>query len=532
VTLGLRWCAFVAIAGCAVNAAPGLDAAGDAHISDVSTLDGRVLADTGGTHDAASHADAGTRMDARVAEAGPDAESGGLHGDGDLQEASPDARADATILDGAGNDGSTDGEARRDAERDAGTATDAAANGAPCAAADQCTSGFCYGTPAICQATSCSDGIKDGSETGVDCGGADCALCPTVLLVGAGASSSIGAELHPTPGQNGTWSQTTPLDAPSVSDLGIAFIGSGATSEAVSVMRYTLTGNASDQAVVYATWAPGTTTGTWSPFAGIAAGVTAREVPAITGSGSTAFATFQGTDFNLYFAAYTGGAWSPTAEAVGVGGVPTPAGIATVVGSNPSVAYFSNANQATSDTRVGTWQTPVTVDSQTADESFVATPSIVTTSGGTAELLMAFIRQSDGAILYATRTAGVWSLATPVGGAYAPAASSFGPVERVALAALPAGGAILGWRDSTTSGAFSSLYNGTAWSAPTPFSTPNVTLSAAPALAHGVAGATAEIAFVESDGIAYSARLVLGAWTGPVAVGGTTLSHVTLTSAP
>jgi hypothetical protein len=37
-----------------------------------------------------------------------------------------------------------------------------------------CPSGFCYGTPPACQTNSCSDGVLDGSETDVDCGGTAC----------------------------------------------------------------------------------------------------------------------------------------------------------------------------------------------------------------------------------------------------------------------------------------------------------------------------------------------------------------------
>jgi Bacterial Ig-like domain/Lamin Tail Domain len=49
---------------------------------------------------------------------------------------------------------------------------------AGCLIAADCQSGVCTGN--ICVATSCSDGIKNGSETGVDCGG-PCAACPAVV---------------------------------------------------------------------------------------------------------------------------------------------------------------------------------------------------------------------------------------------------------------------------------------------------------------------------------------------------------------
>jgi cohesin domain-containing protein len=42
-----------------------------------------------------------------------------------------------------------------------------------------CSGGFCQ------QASTCSDGVKDGDETGVDCGGKVCPPCPTEVCVGS-----------------------------------------------------------------------------------------------------------------------------------------------------------------------------------------------------------------------------------------------------------------------------------------------------------------------------------------------------------
>lgn len=51
-------------------------------------------------------------------------------------------------------------------------------NGEGCAVATDCASGKCTGN--ICQAPTCTDGVKNGSETGVDCGGS-CNPCPGSL---------------------------------------------------------------------------------------------------------------------------------------------------------------------------------------------------------------------------------------------------------------------------------------------------------------------------------------------------------------
>lgn len=58
-------------------------------------------------------------------------------------------------------------------ETQLGTAQNCGACGNACAAGQVCLSGACQ-TPA-----SCNDGIKNGSETSVDCGGSQCAACPT-----------------------------------------------------------------------------------------------------------------------------------------------------------------------------------------------------------------------------------------------------------------------------------------------------------------------------------------------------------------
>ena len=186
-------------------------------------------------------------------------------------------------------------------------------------------------------------------------------------------------------------------------------------------------------------------------------------------------------------------------------------------------------NGPTAEERTTSWQPPTPLGT---NASYVATPAIVAMNGGTPDLLTAFIEQSDGAIEFCTHTSTGWTPCTAVAGAHAPASTTYGPVERVGLAALPGGGAILAWRNATTSGLMVSLYSGSAWSTPAAFASPNIILTAAPAVTHGVAGATAEMAFVESSGVAYHTRLISGAWTPPVSVGGTTLSHVTISSAP
>jgi hypothetical protein len=58
-----------------------------------------------------------------------------------------------------------------------GATCDRCAVGQTCQVAGDCQSGICPASTLHCAAPSCWDGVKNGSETGVDCGGGGCAGC-------------------------------------------------------------------------------------------------------------------------------------------------------------------------------------------------------------------------------------------------------------------------------------------------------------------------------------------------------------------
>jgi hypothetical protein len=60
------------------------------------------------------------------------------------------------------------------------------APGQGCATAADCTSGVCAG--GVCQAPTCTDGVENGAETGADCGGPSCPRCA------AGGGCATGAD--------------------------------------------------------------------------------------------------------------------------------------------------------------------------------------------------------------------------------------------------------------------------------------------------------------------------------------------------
>jgi len=78
---------------------------------------------------------------------------------------------------------------------DCGGSCSPCVTGLACGSSDSnCLSGSCSGTTHLCVAATCTDGVKDGSETGVDCGGATCdALSDTCAL---GIACGVNADCH------------------------------------------------------------------------------------------------------------------------------------------------------------------------------------------------------------------------------------------------------------------------------------------------------------------------------------------------
>jgi hypothetical protein len=321
----------------------------------------------------------------------------------------------------------------------------------------------------------------------------------------------LAGEFHP----GGSWSATS-LSSTTDKAPGIAITGA---STAVGVIRNTTFGNE----VAYTTWAPGS----FQAFTSIANLVTTQAAPSIVASGTRADVTFLGDNNKHYYAAHVA-TWSPTAEAVG--GVaaqsfgPSAAGI-TAIGSDTIVAYAGNNGDLFDQTRTGgVW---LAATAHNLGNVVTLTPAIIAPTTGPA-LMVVFVRSSDSKIVFTTRTGNVWTAPTPVD------VNSF-TADPVALAALPGGEAILAFR-GLNQGIYFTRYNPVGaplWSPPQPVAVPNVTSPSRPALAPGVGGVDAELAFVNGvDGMAYHARLTGMTWSAPVAVGGTLLTTIAIASAP
>jgi len=332
-----------------------------------------------------------------------------------------------------------------------------------------------------------------------------------VLLLGGGGPKVLAGEFHP----GAAWT-TTQLSSTTDKAPGIAITGAGT---AVGVIRNTTFGNE----VAYTTWVPGS----FQAFTSIANAVTTQAAPSIVASGTRADVVFLGDNNKHYYAAYVA-TWSPTAEAVG--GVaaqsfgPSAAGVAAIAGDT-IVAYAGSNGDLFDQTRTGgAW---LAASPHNLGNVVALTPAIVALTTGPA-LMIVYVRSTDSAILFTTRTGNVWPAPKVVdAGAFT--------ADPVALAALPGGEAILAFR-GMNQGIYVTRYNpagAPVWSPPQPLANPNVTTPSRPALAPGVGGVDAEIAFVNAvDSKAYHARLTGMTWSAPALVGGTLLTTIAIASAP
>ena len=367
----------------------------------------------------------------------------------------------------------------------------------------------------------CTDGAQNGGETGVDCGGPDCVLCPTVLLLATGAASVVVAgEYHP----GGAWLTTT-LPATTVEAPGLAFTAAG---KGVGLIRNATAQPAnpqSDDLVEAVTWSAGV----WSAFAAIGGAARTRGRPAVVSVDSTAQAVFHGVDFKHDYAAWSGSQWTPTSDPVGGAATqsfgPSAPDLA-VIGADATAVFIDGLNGTNhltvQDRKAGVWQSKIDLAASAPGASFAISPSIAAVTGGP-ELLVVYVRASDKQMLWLARTAGSWSMAAPIASALTS--------DRVALTGLAGGGALLAFR-GTDSKLYTSRLAAGAWSAPIKAGG-EALLASSPALARGVGVAEAELCFVNTVNVVYHARSLNNAWTTPVQAGAAPgLTQVAIASHP
>ena len=259
----------------------------------------------------------------------------------------------------------------------------------------------------------------------------------------------------------------------------------------------------------------------WSQLATIGATITTRAQPSTSGSAGTpsAQAVFHGADYKFYAQTYNA-LWTFD----GAVGSPQQYGpVAPVIvarGADATVAFINGLNnKATCIDRVGgVWQSPADISSEVTN--FNVRPTLVAMASGP-ELMAMWQASSGNQVRYSTRTGGVWSAA-----ADAQYATSFDPV---AMVALPKGDVLMAWRGTDGKLYFTEYAASTGiWANPWG---PGYTLIGSPALARGVGLASAEVAFVGTDHVAYHCRMIGGVCPNPVPVG-SNVDFVSITTAP
>jgi hypothetical protein len=409
----------------------------------------------------------------------------------DAQNA-PDAPADVSIGDAAPLDAGADGSGI-----DAGSAIDAPSD-------DALGSGEAGGEA--------DGGPADGAAT-VDAGpdvppDVDVST-GTLLLLGAGGSALFTGELHP----GSSWGTGT---LPDTSDDRPA-VALMTSSSGIGVIR-----SASHQ-VRFTAWTPGH----FGALTDLGATVTTSGAPSLAATADRVDLVYQGNDLKHYFGSYAASSWNITAEPIGTGidqsFGPTPASIA-LLGTSSVAAYASSTGQVTDRTRAGAaWQAVHALDLDDAGNVVEFTPTIVAPVSGP-ELLVAYVRSPGQEIAFATRSSGVWSTPDVLPGAYT--------TDPVSLVAVTGGDVILVYRSVDGHGFWARYSNG-SWSNVTGLPWVDVEIPSTPALAPGLGGVDAEIAFVDAaSGAAMHARLTGSTWSDPVTVGGAGLTSVGLASAP
>jgi hypothetical protein len=380
---------------------------------------------------------------------------------------------------------------------------DGMGNCVECLRGSDCMSGVC--TSGRCQTPTCSDGVRNGTETGVDCGGV-CPLCPALLALAGGTSNILAATYDIA---SGSW-VTSPLTGRTVDDIALTITTTG---QGVGLVRHTELGSAQDNQLQYTTW----NGASWAALRALGPTVTTQGAPAIARAATGVRAIFHGFDFNHYFAAFDGVTWAPTAEPVATFG--PRAGTITAFGPDSLFVYVRGpANELQSRTRAGTaWSDDRTIDTG-ANVDFNVTPTVIALDDTQA---LAVWSATSAQVRFAVRTrGGSWSTAANV-----PMSLSR---QRVALASLGTSRALMAFH-GTDDALYVSTYATGAWSPPARVVT---RITGVPAVARGLPGAVAELAWIDPTGVAFHARLMGTTWSSPVRIGGVSLVGVALATAP
>jgi hypothetical protein len=276
-----------------------------------------------------------------------------------------------------------------------------------------------------------------------------------------------------------------------------------------------------------------TYTGAWSAPAQVGV-LAAQGTPALASTSAAAHVVYWAAADGKYYHGTFNGAWDSASDRLEVDG-----GAQSFGSSSPAMASVGSSLvviQSGSDGLLydqtwtaGAWQAA----SEHTGTALITTlaPAVVALDGGTADLMVVYVRAGDYHLDFTTRasTSGSWS--TPAEVFDMPGMVAYTGATP-ALAALPNGGAILVWLGGSPASPYASTYNpATGWTAPA--SITSLTLASAPAVASGVCGAVAVVALVQTSGQVDVSTLTGTAWSTPAPISGASgMQSVAIASAP
>ena len=337
-----------------------------------------------------------------------------------------------------------------------------------------------------------------------------CPACPALVMFATGIQGGITKRFQTKDG----WTTETAVSDKSTDPP--AFVIIPGQKAGVALLRSSE--GATKDRIRASAWTEATGFG---PLTNMGSTATTRATPGIATSATAAHIVYQDVNNSRYwYAAYTPAAgFAPTNEEVKVGALYSlgnAAAAITVLGADPIITNdgWNDPNLYTQRRAAGTWEASAShAMGYDVDDS---TPAIAALAQGP-ELVVVFPRATDKQLFFLTRTAGTWSTT--------PATITGANSTESALLVLPAGGALLVFRDASTGDLHWSRFDGTTFSA-----AENLTWKALgrPALALGAGDAEAELVYVDTTGKAQHSRLQNGAFTTPVLVGGTNLAGVAI----